>query len=169
MPVSDQRDARIGRVALWFGAASVLALAVTVLVLAVPSLSETLRSDRQPVAYTVGDRLDLDPATFTSSARTLFLFSRFSCGACQASKPTMAAIVADLAKRPDTHVVLVVPDAVPDEERLFALELGLDPSQILRTDLHRLRLRQVPTMVLADESGKILIAREGRLTETRPP
>jgi hypothetical protein len=78
----------------------------------------------------------------------------------------MAAIVADLAKRPDTRVVLVVPDAVPDEERLFALELGLDPSQILETDLHRLRLRQVPTMVLADESGKILIAREGRLTET---
>ncbi len=78
----------------------------------------------------------------------------------------MAAIVADLAKRPDTHVVLVVPDAGPDEERLFALELGLDPSQVLQTDLHRLRLRQVPAMVLADKSGRILMAREGRLTET---
>ena len=166
MPVSDQRDARIGRAALWFAAACVVALAATVLALAVPGLSDELRGDREPVAYTVGDRLDLDPATFTSSARTLFLFSQFSCGACQASKPTMAAMVADLANRPDTHVVLVVPDAVPEEERLFAQELGLNPSRIWRTDLRRLRLRQVPTVVLADDSGKILLAREGRLTET---
>ncbi len=151
---------------MWFAVASIVALAATVLALAVPGLSDQLRGDRQPVAYTVGDRLDLDPATFTSSARTLFLFSQFSCGACQASKPTMAAMVADLAERPDTQVFLVVPDAVPEEERLFATELGLAPSRILRTDLRRLRLRQVPTVVMADDSGKILLAREGRLTET---
>ena len=166
MPVSDQRDARIGRAALWFAAACIVALAATVMALAVPGLSDELRGDRPPLAYTVGDRMDLDPARFSSSARTLFLFSRFSCGACQTSKPIMAALVAGVAKRPDVQVVLVVPDEVPDEERLFARELGLDSSHILQTDLRRLRLRQVPSMVLTDDSGRILIAREGLLTET---
>jgi hypothetical protein len=166
MPVSGQRDSLLGRVALWLAAASVAAVAATMLVLALPALSQRLGVEGTIVAYAEGGFIDLDPSTFASTPRTLFLFSRFSCGACQASKPVMAALVVDLALRPDVQIVLVTDDAVPEEERVFARELGIDASHIHRTDLRRLRLRRVPTIVLADDTGKILMTREGRLTES---
>ena len=78
----------------------------------------------------------------------------------------MAGIVADVAKRAGIRVALVTPEALAEEEEKFARDLGLDPSQIYRTDLRRLRLRQVPTMVVTDHSGRILMVREGLLTES---
>ena len=164
--VSDQRDAHLGRVALLLAAACAVVVAATVLALALPALWERLRGEGSSVAYSEGEVIDLDPATYRSATSTVFLFSRFSCGACEASKPVMAGIVADLMTQSGVQVVLVTGEALPEEERLFASDLGLDGSHVHHTDLRRLRLRQVPTMVLTDRSGKILMTREGRLTET---
>jgi len=162
----DQRDALVGRIALIFAITCGVVVAATVLMLALPAIRERVGAERVAAAYSEGDRIDLEPATYAAKSRTVFFFTRFSCGACQASKPVMAGIVADLMKRVDTQVILVTPEALPEEEQLFALELGIDRSQIYRTDLLRLRLRQVPTMVVADSSGRILMAREGLLTES---
>ena len=166
MSVSDQRDALVGRVALMLAATCLVLVAATVLAFALPAVWERFTREGSPIAYAEGDFIDLEPATFRGAASTIFFFSRFSCGACQASKPVMAGIVADLGTRTGVRIVLVTGDALPDEERLFALELGIDPSHIHRTDLPRLRLRLVPTLVLADSTGKILMVREGLLTES---
>ena len=166
MPASDQRDAFVGRVALMVAATCLVLVAATMLACPLPVVWERLRGVSPSIAYAEGDLIDLEPATYRGAARTVFFFSRFSCGACQASKPVMAGIVADLGKQPGVQIVLVTGDALPDEERLFALELGIDSSHVHQADLRRLRLRQVPTMVLADSSGKILMAREGLLTES---
>jgi hypothetical protein len=166
MPESDKRDALVGRVALWVAATAFLALAATVIALALPSFSPRFRTTSVSRGYADGDSIDLGPATYNTNPRTVFFFTRFSCGACEASKPVMAGIVADLTKRPGVQITLVTPEALPEEEELFALELGIVPSRIHRTDLRRLRLRLVPTMVLADRSGRILMVREGRLTES---
>jgi thioredoxin-related protein len=77
----------------------------------------------------------------------------------------MASIVADIKRRTDARVVLVTARTFPDEERSFAQELGIDPASVHQTDLQKLRVRLVPTMVLTDATGTILMAREGLLTE----
>jgi hypothetical protein len=164
--VPDQRDALLGRVALWFAAACVVVVAATVLMFALPAVRDYLSGRPALVSYVEGDLIDLPPAVYSSTANTIFLFSQFSCRACQASKPVMAAIVADLARRPNVQVVLVTDDASPEEEQVFAVEVGIDSSHVHRTDLRGLRLRLVPTIVLADKAGKILMAREGLLTES---
>jgi hypothetical protein len=166
MPPAEQRDALVGRLALVLSIAAVTVLAATIAALALPSVWERIRAQPPAVAYVEGETIDVDPLAFRASARTVFLFSRFSCGACQASKPVMAGIVADLAERRDVRVILVTGEALPEEEQLFARDLGLAPSRVLQTDLSRLRVRQVPTMVVADAAGRILIAREGLLTES---
>ena len=165
VPASDTRDTIIGRVAVLVTVTTVVVVTVTVIALALPAFFERFRDQPTP-AYAVGDLIDLNPALYRSSHRTVFMFSRFSCSACQASQRVMADIVADVAKHPDARVVLVVADSSPDEERSFAGKLGLEPSQIHQTDLRTLRVRQVPTMVLADRAGRILMAREGLLTES---
>lgn len=166
MPESDKRDALVGRIALVVAATAVIAVAATVLALALPSFSGRFRTTPVPSAYADGDSIDLEPETYNTTTRTVFFFTRSSCGACQASKPVMAGIVADVAKRAGIRVALVTPEALAEEEEKFARDLGLDPSQIYRTDLRRLRLRQVPTMVVTDHSGRILMVREGLLTES---
>lgn len=74
-------------------------------------------------------------------------------------------MVADLARQRNVRVLLVTDDASPREEREFAGELGIDSSHIHQADLGGLHVRVVPTMVLVDRTGKILMAREGLLTE----
>ena len=166
MPESERRDALVGRVALLVAATAFLAVAATVLALALPSFAERYRTAPVPRAYADGDSIDLEPAMYNATARTVFFFTRFSCGACQASKAVMAGIVADVAQRPGIRVALVTPEALPEEEQTFARDLGLDLSQLYPTDLRRLRLRQVPTMILTDDSGRILMVREGLFTES---
>ena len=164
--MSDRRDALLGRVALLFAAACVSVVAATVLMFALPAVRDYLSGRPSSIAYVEGDVIDLHRSTYGSNANTVFLFSRSSCAACQASKPVMTAIVADLARLPDVHVVLVTGGGSPEEERVFAVELGIDSSDIHPIDLTGLRVRVVPTMVLVDRTGRILMAREGRLTET---
>ena len=166
MPAPELRDAFVGRLAVLLGVAAVTVVAVTMAAIALPSVREHLLARRSPVGYVEGDTIDLDPLMYRSSPRTIFLFSRFSCGACQASKPVMAGIVADLAGRLDAQVILVTGEALPEDEHLFALEVGIELSRVVRTDLSRLRVRQVPTMVVTDRSGRMLIVREGVLTES---
>ena len=121
MPAPEERDAFVGRLALLLGVAAVTVVAATMAALALPSVQERFLAERSPVAYVEGDTIDIDPLMYRSSPRTIFLFSRFSCGACQASKPVVAGIVADLAGRLDAQVILVTGEALPEDERLFAL------------------------------------------------
>jgi thioredoxin-related protein len=165
MPASNQRDALVGRIAVVVTLLTGLVVTATALALAFPVLGERFRARPAAVAYFSGDVIDVDPSTYSSASRTVFFFSRYSCGGCQASKNVMASIARDIKQRAGAHVVLVTARTFPVEERSFALELGIDPASVYQTDLQKLRVRLVPTMVLTDTSGKILMAREGLITE----
>jgi hypothetical protein len=160
-----RRDARIGQAATLIALACLTVFSLTMVAVAVPAVRSRLGSGPGAVeGYRPNDTIDLDPAIYSRATRTVVLFSRFSCGACQASKPILSALVSDLAGMPHVTVVMVTSQAVPEEESLFGRELGLRENQIVRVELNRLRLRVVPTVVVADASGRILTVHEGVLT-----
>lgn len=142
--------------------ASAVLCVSTALVVAVPSLRAAfVRSPSRP-SYQVGEHVDVSATLYSSSARTLLVFARHDCAACQRSKPALTATLTSL-KTLDVAVFLMVPDAIEDEMP-FAREVGIEPSAVKTMKLDQLRLRYVPTFVLVDQTGKILVAREGVLT-----
>lgn len=162
----SSRDSILGRIAAGVSVGCVLLLAATIGVAWIPDLGGRL-DWQSGTRYSAGQQLDLDAAVFAASPRTVFFFSRSSCRACQASKPVMEAIVRDVSHRAGVRVVLVTGATRTDvqAERTFALEIGLDQSQLLQIELGTLRLRNVPAVVLTDATGSILMVREGLLTE----
>jgi hypothetical protein len=47
------------------------------------------------------------------------------------------------------------------DEALYARELGLDETQLLRLDLKSLQVRRVPTLVVLDRQGIVRFSWEG--------
>jgi hypothetical protein len=77
----------------------------------------------------------------------------------------IAEIVSGLTRRPDVRVMMVS-GSTDEHNEIFAADVGLHPSDLIRTDMSMLRLRYIPALVVADKTGQILLAREGLLTET---
>jgi hypothetical protein len=78
----------------------------------------------------------------------------------------MASLVADLSTEAGASVVMINPKtAGREEEEAFARAIGLDESRRVSVDMGTLRIRNVPTFVVVDRAGTILLAREGVLTD----
>jgi hypothetical protein len=103
---------------------------------------------------------------YDSARVTVVLFARAGCGACQRSKPGVAAIFADLSEHPDVRMVMVAPANSPDDELEFAREIGLDETRLFRMDTSKLRVRQVPAYAIVNSQGRILKAGQGVVTES---
>lgn len=157
-------DVFIRRVAAGLAGCCLALLIGTAAVVAVPSLRE--RFSAAPVAaYQVGQSIDVPAALYRSSRRTVFVFSRADCAACQRSKLSTAELVATLRRQPAVQAVMVVGEGKAEAELRFAADLGLDEGHVAQIDLSALRLQHVPTFLLTDESGKILHVIDGVLTE----
>ena len=165
MSTSSTRDAVISRAAVVVVGMCVVTLGVTLLALATPSFRGSLGGGLVR-GYVEGDVLYVDSAAYASARRTVVFFARYSCSACQASQSTMSAIVAEVAARPDVRVVMVTGLAQQEQELAFAAGIGIDSSRVLQLEMRNLRLRYVPAAVVTDATGRILLAREGLLTES---
>lgn len=159
-------DVLVRRIATGVGVACVAALSLTAAMAAVPALKGRVGwSTPPPLSYVVGSAVDLNASLYDATPRTVFIFARSSCGACQRSKPQMAALVRELAAHNDTCVVLVTPPNAVEDTEFFAREIGLDSSRIARVAPASLRVRVVPTVVVVDRHGTVLLGKEGVLTE----
>lgn len=78
----------------------------------------------------------------------------------------MASLIADIELRPDVQAYFVAGNALVENERLFAAEIGVAASHLIQVSHRELRLRLVPTLVLVDQDGRILLSREGIVTES---
>jgi hypothetical protein len=146
------------------GASLVLAtlLAITLAFITWPRVASALGLETAPAppppAYAVGDAIDTPAAWHAGTPRTLILFARASCGACEKAQPFLTSLVAEL--QPRTNVVLVGGPETFSEDAAFGKAIG-----IADTSMHPapagLRVRVTPTLVLVDASGKILAAWEG--------
>ena len=149
------------RASLAIGIACAVVLLGTAAALARPGLGARLGWAKPGAAsYAVGTYVDLEPA-FYQGKTTVVLFSRANCEACRRSKATLAAIVADVAKRSDVQVTFVTPTTSDQEETDFARDIGVPPSRHLAIDLSTLRLKHVPALVLVDERGTVILAHDG--------
>jgi len=141
----------------------VIALGVTVGVILFPALGWSAGAPTP--SYAVGQKIDVSASLYERTARTVLLFARSSCQACQRSKLAMAALVHDLTEDPGVAVVLVTPGNMADIDRVFGRELGIEDARIVSAATGTLRIRHVPAIVVVDNTGRILLTREGVLTE----
>lgn len=157
-----QSDDIIRRAATAVIVACVVILAVTG-VTAVPAVKTRLGwpASSPATGYAVGQQIDVPPAAYAGSERTLLYFSLNNCAACQRSKGTVAALAVELGKHPGRRMVMVTGTTFHQDETAFARSIGLDESRLVRVDLTKLRLKRVPALVLVDRRGRVLLAKEG--------
>jgi thiol-disulfide isomerase/thioredoxin len=155
-------DAFIGRFGVAVTLACALAVTSTTVALTMPSVRQSLGITPPPPApsYAVGDTIDVPSEIFSGAPNTLLLFFRSGCGACERMKPFLSK----LAARENGTTVRVV--AVTGQQNRpssikFAQQIGLDVSHLATIDVTKLRLKNVPTWVLVDRSGRIRAALEG--------
>jgi hypothetical protein len=135
---------------------------VLLLTLALPSIRTRLGFvQARGLSYPLGGQIDLPAGVYARTSRTLVIFARTSCVACQHAKPVFTEIAAALSKYHDVRVVMVTGEQLAADETKFAAEMGLDASALIRMDLDPLRLRVVPTTVLVDARGAVLYSTEG--------
>jgi hypothetical protein len=135
---------------------SVVVLVGTAALVVSPSLREFVGVGPQvePPAYRVGDRVDVASSLYASSPRTLLLFARSSCAACQRSEPFHQAAIA-AAQQAHMAVALLTPTTDLEAEATYAARLGLTRDQVHHITPGSIRLRTVPTLMLVDSDGRI--------------
>lgn len=110
-------------------------------------------------SYRPNDLIDLPASLFSGADRTVLIFARSGCGACRRAKPDLQALVTGLRAR-QVPVSVVTSTAFRKEELDFAAEIGVDADHVYLTDLTKLRLKVVPSVLVVDRRGRVLLARE---------
>jgi len=138
-----------------------VALCASVGIVAWPRVASALGLEpaRPAPAYAAGDRIDVPAAWYQNAPRTLVLFARAACGACQTAQPFLKELVGGVIESGDA-VVLVGHAGSREEDAVFAKSLGVNDAAIMSAPAG-IRVRVTPTLVLVDKSGTILNAWEG--------
>ena len=110
-------------------------------------------------AYVAGDRVDVPALWYSRAPRTLIVFARASCGACQTAQPFLRALAGTVTSHGGA-VMIAGHRETPKDDADFAATLGLGPDAFA-TFPAGLRVRRTPTLVLVDRAGVILAAWEG--------
>lgn len=133
-----------------------LALAGTVALVVSPSLRERagVGPAAEPAPYAVGDRVDVDAASYATAPLTLILFARSTCAACQRSADFHKQVVA-AGKARGVPAVLVTPSAEVEAERAYADGLGIAAARVHEAPPGSIKLRAVPALMVVDTSGLI--------------
>jgi peroxiredoxin len=109
-------------------------------------------------AYAAGQTFDAPREWYSGAPRTLVIFARASCGACEKAQPFLKELVGTLGD--NAAAVMAHPPGAPDDDAQFARSLGISDDHIVVVG-NTLRVRSTPTIVLVDQSGTILHAWEG--------
>lgn len=154
------RDRVVSHASLAASVILITALTATIGVVAWPRVAAALgvASSKDEPAYRTGQRFDAPPSWYDQAPRTLVIFARASCGACEKAQPFLAELVRHLQGR--SAVMMAGPSATRDDDRRYAEGLGLTAQNIAVVP-DGLRVRATPTLVLVNQQGEILEAWEG--------
>jgi hypothetical protein len=117
-------------------------------------------------AYQLGQAVDTGDI-YSTSAFTVILFVRSSCGASVASVPAFRAIAQLVEASPSTRIVVVPTEAWSKEAAAFVGEMGLSEAHVRMLDFARLKVKVVPTLLVVDRVGRIRLVQEGIPPESR--
>jgi hypothetical protein len=163
--IETEPDTFVRRSAVGVVVAAASVLCLTMAVAEAPTLARRFGWTSSPVSpYPVGSQVDVPPPLY-STGKTILVFSRSGCSACELSRPTLSHIIDDFGRRSDVHIVLATPSAFAEDEVGFARDLHLDVTQHVAIDFSRLRLTHVPTLLVVNDDGVVVFCREGVLTE----
>jgi hypothetical protein len=139
-------------------------VAATAGYIAWPRVENVMGLEAAPAApaYASGQRVDVPAAWYESSPKTLIIFGRASCAACEKAQPFLKGLVTRLNGR--ASAVLAHPPGGEAEDIAFARSLGVTDDRIVVVG-GGLRVRATPTLVLVNRDGTVLEAWEG----TGPP
>jgi len=169
MAVANRTAPKRERVARWVAVSAVAVclsvIAVTALALGSPVVRARLGVVDEPATYVAGQRIDLQLARYGESPRTVIIFAREDCRACQSSRAVLAELVADLRSRRGVQVVLAFPHTVEPADATFAAEIGLRSDQVVGADFRHSLLRHVPAVAVVDSQSTILLFREGVMSD----
>jgi thiol-disulfide isomerase/thioredoxin len=118
----------------------------------------------QPPAYLASELIDVPAYWYNDAPKTLVLFARASCGACDKARPFLASLVSGLGGR--AKAVMAHPAGAEADDLAFAQSLGIPENQIRKVTAN-LRVKATPTIVLVNQQGTILAAWEGAGAEAR--
>ena len=120
---------------------------------------------RKPAAaYLPGQQVDLPASVYNGARRTLVIIGRAGCSACQRAAPEYARLARYLkTSGHDVRTVLVTAVTDLDRERGFAEQLGVSAHHL--ADLSALRVRVVPTVLVLDSHGTVLLAQESQTAD----
>lgn len=165
MASSDSSNPRILRVANWSVALCVAAVAATLCAAAAPLIARRLgwATPAKPApSYVAGDLIDVPASVYNTTGKTLIVFSASNCGACQRAVPLFAEITAQIRRMKNTKVAMVTRDlSGAEDEYTVGRQMGIDRGDVHPMNLSSLRLKQIPTTLVVDQSGRILLAAEG--------
>ncbi len=149
-------EATVRHIAGWIIALCVVALGVTTAVVVSPAVRTIvgLGPDAPPPAYSVGEQVDVDPAIYGASDRTIVLFARSTCGVCLRGVPFFASVFA-AGREQGATVAMVTPSSDLAAEGAFAEQMGLARNQVHHSPSGSIRLRAVPTLMVVDRTGTI--------------
>ncbi len=149
-------EATIRKLAGWVIALCVVALGVTTAVVVSPAVRTMvgLGPAVPAPAYVVGEQVDVDPAIYGTSDRTVLLFARSTCGVCLRGVPFFAGVFA-AGREQGTAVAMVTPSSDMATEGAFAEQMGLTRGQVHHAASGSIRLRAVPTLMVVDRNGTI--------------
>jgi hypothetical protein len=116
-------------------------------------------------AYTAGERIDVPASWYSHRPRTLVVFARAACGACQNAQPFLKTLIASVIAGGGAVTIAGHRDS-PADDAAFAKSLGV-PEDAFVVFPAGLRVRVTPTVVLVSHEGVILHAWEGVGPDTK--
>lgn len=153
-------EALLRHVATASVATLVVAVVATSIVVLVPSVRDFLLVTEETPAYVVGEAIDLPADAFRAAPRTLLLFARSTCAACQQAQPFFLDAIGVSSAQPGLAVALVTTGRNKDDELIYGRTLGLVDAQIHFIAASDLRLKRVPSVAIVDQSGVVRFFRE---------
>jgi hypothetical protein len=162
---ATQFDRRVGRISLFAAAVLILTTFVIAVAFIRPTWRPALVRVLNPrLSYATGHTVDLAESVYGSAACTLIYFGRDSCDACQTAGPIVAGAAAPLVRDGLARLAIVVTGSVYESSDAIVAVFGAPDVAIVRlpvAEQQRLRLRAVPTLLAVNQSGRILLVREG--------
>lgn len=138
----------------------VLMVAATAVYVGWPRVANALgvKPAPPPAAYAAGQRVDVPANWYDSSSKTLIIFGRASCVACEKAQPFLKGLVTRLNGR--AAAVFAHPAGADADDAAFAKSLGITNDRIVVVETG-LRVRATPTILLVNQNGTVLEAWEG--------
>jgi hypothetical protein len=113
--------------------------------------------------YAVGAKVDVAPELFRNTRFTVLVFVNSACRACVESEPLYSDLVAEL--RGSANRVKLVGVSADLGFSRYAARVGVPPVEtatLTLSSLDALKLSAVPTLLLVDQQGTILVNAVGK-------